>query len=528
MNRFKISTRVAMLAGVLIAMLALFGVVALMGISNSNVALKTVYEDRTLALVQLDEIQSNLLSNQMLLLQAVASPNEQQIQQSLTQAAANTARLEQVWASYMHTTMTPDEAALAKKFGDDRAQYRQEALLPASEALRAGNLEAAHRIAANQMPTLFAQVKQDLDGLVKVQVQEAKREADAGAARNVRGKFIVLGFVLVALLFSVPFSWTLIRSLSASLRQANAAALAVSQGDLTHPIEVHGRDEIAELMQSMARMQDGLVELVSHVRRGSEGVSTASSEIAQGNNDLSARTESQASNLEETAASMEELDSTVKQNAENARQANQLAQSASQVALHGGEVVAQVVDTMRGISEASHKISDIIGVIDGIAFQTNILALNAAVEAARAGDQGRGFAVVASEVRSLAGRSAAAAKEIKALIGTSVERVEQGTVLVDQAGNTMTEVVTSIQRVTSIMGEISAASSEQSAGVSQIGEAVMHMDQVTQQNAALVEQMAAAASSLRVQAQDLVQTVSVFRLAEGASLGGYQALAYNT
>jgi methyl-accepting chemotaxis protein len=262
-------------------------------------------------------------------------------------------------------------------------------------------------------------------------------------------------------------------------------------------------------------MQTSLSVVVTNVRRGSDGVATASAEIAHGNHDLSGRTESQASSLEQTAASMEELGATVKQNADSALQANQLAQKASEIAVRGGEVVAQVVDTMKDINTSSRKIFDIISVIDGIAFQTNILALNAAVEAARAGEQGRGFAVVASEVRSLAGRSAEAAKEIKGLISASVARVEQGNVLVDQAGVTMAEVVSSIRRVTDIMGEISAASSQQASGVAQVGEAVTQMDQVTQQNAALVEEMAAAASSLKSQAQELVLTVSVFQLAQG-------------
>jgi methyl-accepting chemotaxis protein len=265
-------------------------------------------------------------------------------------------------------------------------------------------------------------------------------------------------------------------------------------------------------MVQLKSMQTSLSGVVSTVRQGSEAVAAASAQIAQGNNDLSARTEQQASALQQTAASMEELGSAVKQNADSSRQADQLATSASKVAVRGGEVVAQVVNTMTGINEASRKISDIISVIDGIAFQTNILALNAAVEAARAGEQGRGFAVVASEVRSLAGRSADAAKEIKTLINASVERVEQGTVLVGQAGSTMTEVVSSIKRVTDMMGEISAASNEQSMGVAQIGEAVSQMDQTTQQNAALVEEMAAAAGSLKSQAQELVSTVAIFKI----------------
>ncbi len=279
-------------------------------------------------------------------------------------------------------------------------------------------------------------------------------------------------------------------------------------------LKAEGQDETAQLLRALASMADKLSHIVGGVRQNAEGVATASAEIAQGNHDLSARTESQASALEQTAASMEELSATVKQNADSARQANQLALNASSVAVKGGDVVAQVVDTMKHINDSSRKIFDIISVIDGIAFQTNILALNAAVEAARAGEQGRGFAVVASEVRSLAGRSAEAAKEIKTLIGASVERVEQGTALVDQAGVTMTEVVSSIKRVTDLMGEISAASTEQSQGVAQVGEAVMQMDQVTQQNAALVEEMAAAASSLKSQAQELVSTVAVFKLSQ--------------
>jgi methyl-accepting chemotaxis protein len=261
-------------------------------------------------------------------------------------------------------------------------------------------------------------------------------------------------------------------------------------------------------------MRLGLARVVSNVRQGSEGVANASSEIAHGNHDLSSRTEQQASALEQTAASMEQLGDAVRQNADNAREANALALNASTVAERGGAVVGQVVETMKGINESSRKISDIISVIDGIAFQTNILALNAAVEAARAGEQGRGFAVVASEVRSLAGRSAEAAKEIKNLIGASVDRVALGTTLVDQAGVTMAEVVSSIKRVTDIMGEINAASASQALGVSQVGEAVSHMDRNTQQNAALVEEMAAAASSLKSQAQDLVGAVAEFKLAD--------------
>jgi methyl-accepting chemotaxis protein len=302
-----------------------------------------------------------------------------------------------------------------------------------------------------------------------------------------------------------------LRSLGAEPAQATQLAQSVASGDLCTPIHIRDGDKDS-MMAQLGLMQSSLSGIVSRVRSGSEGVAIASQEIAEGNHDLSARTEQQAAALEETASSMEQLGATVRQNAQSASEANQLAMNATQVAERGGEVVSQVVSTMRGINDSSHQISAIISVIDGIAFQTNILALNAAVEAARAGEQGRGFAVVATEVRSLAGRSAAAAKEIKGLIETSLSKVEQGTALVDRAGATMNEVVQSIQQVAGIMASITTASNEQASGVSQVGQAITQMDEATQQNAALVEEMAAAASSLNTLAQELVQTVAIFRL----------------
>jgi methyl-accepting chemotaxis protein len=401
--------------------------------------------------------------------------------------------------------------ALFKALSDVRAEY-----LPVKQRFLGQASSGSQELAKISLQTEMAPIEQKyfaaVDTMIKFQEEQMQvAKADAASAIDQIHSTALLSGALALLVALVAALW-ITRAITRPINLAVDVARAVAAGDLTFTFDAEGKSETGLLLHALKDMQTALVRVVSHVRHGSDSVATASAEIAQGNHDLSSRTESQASALEQTAASMEELGSQVKQNADNARQANQLAMNASTVAVQGGEVVAQVVQTMQGINESSRKIADIISVIDGIAFQTNILALNAAVEAARAGEQGRGFAVVASEVRSLAGRSADAAKEIKALIGASVERVEQGAALVDKAGITMTEVVTSIRRVTDIMGEISSASSEQSAGVAQVGEAVTQMDQTTQQNAALVEQMAAAASSLKSQASELVQAVSVFKL----------------
>jgi len=409
------------------------------------------------------------------------------------------------------------DAALRQALGsgvqDIQAQIQQSLQLAEREVINAPELKMASE-------DYFDALTRTIDALNTLNTQSLASLAQALQGRVARLQQSLL-WVAVALAVTLSATCAMalvfVRSMTQPLKQAVGLARAVAQGDLGGAPIAHGTNEVGQLLQALLQMRTQLTGVVRQVRSGSESVATASVQIAQGNTDLSARTESQASALEETAASMEQLSSTVRQNADSARQASQLADSASTVAVQGGEVVAQVVHTMQGINASSQKIADIIGVIDSIAFQTNILALNAAVEAARAGEQGRGFAVVASEVRSLAGRSAGAAREIKALISASVERVEHGTALVDRAGSTMNEVVSAIRRVTDIVGEISTASHEQSLGVAQVGEAVTQMDQVTQQNAALVEEMAAAAGSLQLQAEDLVQVVSVFRLGDEGS-----------
>ena len=510
----KISTRLTLLGGVLSALLLVVGGIGLVGIGASNAALRTVYEERTVPAGQLGEIGAMLLGNQLALSAALITPTPETLAASTATVDANIAAINKIWVTYTTAKLSAEEDRIAKTFATDRKNF-EEGLKPALAALRANDVIEAQNMLVHKIPPLYTPVKKGIDALAQLQLVGAKQEFTDAAARFATIRVVAILAMVGGMAFAALFGFVLVRSIGRELgaepQEAAVVAQSVGAGDLTVHIDLKAGDS-SSLMARLKAMQESLSQVVTDVRRGSEGVASASFEIAQGNQDLSARTEHQASALEQTAASMEQLSATVNQNADSARQANQLAASASTVAIRGGEVVGRVVETMKGINESSRRISDIIGVIDGIAFQTNILALNAAVEAARAGEQGRGFAVVASEVRSLAGRSAEAAKEIKSLINVSVERVEFGSTLVDQAGVTMTEVVSSIRRVTDIMGEISAASAEQSAGVAQVSEAVAQMDQVTQQNAALVEQMAAAASSLKSQAHDLVGAVAVFKL----------------
>jgi methyl-accepting chemotaxis protein len=425
--------------------------------------------------------------------------------------AATTAEVSALQKKLDAMEFTPESKALIARIADERKRVLA-SRSKAFEAKKAGDQAAVNQeLDAEYLPATSKYLK-SLDELAAMQVKGFDAVKEDFAVQRASSANFARALVLVLVIFLLLGTWALIKQIRQPLREAISVAETIAAGDLSAKIDTSRSDEFGAMMRAIAHMQDQLVHLVSDVRRGTNSMAHVSEEIAAGNNDLSARTEQTASNLQQTASSMEQLTATVKQSTDSARQANQLAASAAQVAQRGGAVVGQVVSTMDDINASSRKISDIISVIDGIAFQTNILALNAAVEAARAGEQGRGFAVVASEVRSLAGRSADAAKEIKMLINTSVEKVEGGATLVAQAGQTMTEIVSSVQRVTDIMGEITAAASEQSDGIAQVNGAIIHLDQMTQQNAALVEQSAAAASSMKDQAQRLAHVVSKFKL----------------
>ena len=510
-THLKISTKLALGFASMLALSLLIGGLALFQLANLSVKTEQIATNN-LPSVQIAARLSGLLNGvrRAEALHLLASdPNVKAEQETKIADMRKQMDVIDVQAVAIFTSEVEAQAFASYKSNRDAWSTAGAKML---ELSRVNNASMAEGMYSDQVGKPFVAA---MDAMEKISTINATEGDTAWAetqqvVRN--GKLTVVAALVATLAIGAALAFVIARAITQPIVHAMRAARAMAGGDMTQGLHSEGSDEVAQLMQSLESMRQSLSTVVADVRRGSESVASASAEIAQGNHDLSARTEQQASALEQTAASMEELSSQVQHNAGNAREANQLAANASQVAARGGDVVGKVVDTMKEINDSSRRISDIISVIDGIAFQTNILALNAAVEAARAGDQGRGFAVVASEVRSRAGRSAEAAKEIKLLINASVERVGQGTALVDEAGTTMSEVVASIRRVTDMMGDISSASNEQASGVAQVGEAVTHMDHATQQNAALVEQIAAAASSLKSQAGDLVQAVSVFKL----------------
>ncbi|ARN21463.1 methyl-accepting chemotaxis protein [Piscinibacter gummiphilus] len=500
--------------GIVLVIAALQSLLSLQRLSAVDAESTTVVNKWVAGMKVLGDLEQDLGRSRAARLRLLLTDSDDQVVALEKELATIAQRVDTNRAAYAALIASPEEKALFEPYEKGWGEFQ--AVLPGvMKMVKDVDMSGAKAVLAGPGTQTFNAAEEALGRLIDYNTAGTAAAGDRVKSlyRQSLGMLLATLGLMVAL--GVGIALFSARRLAAGVLDAVRDADRIADGDLSVPIVARSRDEMGRLSESLARMQDRLRTIVGGVRGNAEGVATASAQIASGNNDLSNRTEQQASALEETAASMEELSSTVKQNADNARQANQLAMGASTVAVQGGEVVSRVVETMKGINDSSKKIVDIISVIDGIAFQTNILALNAAVEAARAGEQGRGFAVVAGEVRSLAQRSAEAAKEIKTLISDSVERVEQGTTLVDQAGTTMQEVVGAIRRVTDIMGEISAASTEQSSGVAQVGEAVTQMDQATQQNAALVEESAAAAESLKVQAAALLTAVSVFKLGQG-------------
>jgi methyl-accepting chemotaxis protein len=517
MSNLTVKAQLTLIAGSMGVSMVAVAIAGMAGMSSSNEALRTVYEDRTVCIQQLAQVNNRLQDEVFVLTRTTLDAQGSPAAESVKEAEKDKAELEAIWKDYASSYLTPTEKGIADTFKSQYDAMESQALAPWRSALAATQATEASALMHGKVASMLPDTFKGLAALRKLQVDVAKSEYDAARDRYNTLRMVLiliaLGGLALGGTISVFTARRLYRSLGGEPGYAAQVVHSIAGGDLTVAVGLKPGDA-ASLLYSIDAMRARLASIVSGIKSASQSITLAAGEMSAGNTDLSQRTEEQAASLEETASSMEELTSTVKQNAENAQQASTLAADASDIAQQGSSVVGKVVETMTDISESSSKIADITGIIEGIAFQTNILALNAAVEAARAGEQGRGFAVVASEVRSLAQRSSSAAKEIKELIGASVEKIRSGTTLTGEAGHTMTEVTRAIGRVTDIMGEIAAASGEQSRGIEQVNQAVTQMDEVTQQNAALVEQAAAASKSLEDQGRVLNEAVAFFRVDE--------------
>jgi methyl-accepting chemotaxis protein len=511
-NNMRVAARLGAAFSLVILLLIIVSVTAVTKISAINASIDQIVNDRYVKVRLAFDVRDGV-NNQIKFLRGIVidTKNPEQNQKRYLQLddTIKQTNLAMSKIAAIQTTVTGKQKIKALQDASDAFESGKEALIALA---RAGDMDGATEYVLRKLTTSQNAYLDLATAFANSQDQQLQAEGKKAVADGHTAIELTLIFSALAILLAAAMGYFLTRSITRPLLNAVKVAENVAAGDLTTQIQVNSHDETGQLMQGLKNMNENLLKIVTEVRAGTHAINSASGEIAAGNLDLSSRTEQQASSLEETASAMEQMTATVKQNADNARQANQLAAQASRVAVQGGEVVGEVVNTMEGINASSRKIVDIIAVIDGIAFQTNILALNAAVEAARAGEQGRGFAVVASEVRNLAQRSASAAKEIKSLIDDSVLRVDNGTQLVAKAGATMAEVVSSVKNVTDIVGEIAIASNEQSTGIEEINKAINQMDEVTQQNAALVQEASSAAYSLNEQAERLSQAISIFKV----------------
>jgi methyl-accepting chemotaxis protein-1 (serine sensor receptor) len=523
LNRWSIRTSLTLVGILLVTLTVVVGALGLTALNRASSSLDRIARGDLVAIHALDDAASYLLRSRVAVdrfnaLQSAGNADE--AKQALARAQELLAKGNQSWQTYLDAPKPGIDQALLDDVLAKHTTVMRDGVEPEFAALSANDMAAYHAIADTKISPMFIAYDAAASAVVKaLQQSVSEQQANAQSSASLMMTLIV-AVTVFALLLVVGIRFALRGLIVQPLQDATACFERMAAGDLSEPIEVFSSNEIGRLFAGIKRMQENLSTMVKAVHGSTESIDTGAREIAMGNTDLSQRTEQQAASLQQTASSMDQLTGTVRQNAENARQASQLAVNASDIATRGGDVVSQVVTTMQDIAASSNKVVDIIGVIEGIAFQTNILALNAAVEAARAGEQGRGFAVVAGEVRSLAQRSASAAKEIKELIGDSVDKVQSGSTLVGRAGTTMDEIVQAVRRVTDIMGEISAASEEQSGGIEQVNRAVVQMDEVTQQNAALVEEAAAAASSLEDQTRQLQAVISGWKVTGGQARSG--------